>query len=254
MKDPDVSVHEIVAIVRLDAALSSRVLRVSNSAQFARGGHIASLDEAIDRIGLYEVYRLVGAAVASQLYFVGLPVYGVGGDELWENSVTTALALEMLADQVGEDRRTGYTLGLLRPVGRLLLQRIATENSCPPLSGRHPTAALVAAWELNALGITSTEAVERLFQLWGFAPALTEPIRHHFAPAGDPSASRLTALLHIASWVATELGKGLSIEKHAWAVTDAVLLQAGLPADAADKCIERTRKTAERLQGLLRAA
>ncbi|MFO1446923.1 MAG: HDOD domain-containing protein [Opitutaceae bacterium] len=254
MKDPDVSVEDIVAVVRLDAVLTARVLRISNSAQFSRGTHITGLEEAIDRIGLYEVYRLVGAAVASQLYCVGLSIYGVSGDELWENSVTTAVALEGMAQAQGEDASIGYTLGLLRPVGRLLLQGVAADYSCRPLSGRHPTAALVAAWEFNTLGTTSTEAVDRLFHLWGFAPSLTEPIRYHFAPAGDPARSRITALLHIACWIASELGKGLVVEQHAWALTDEVLLQAGISAKDAEKYVERTKRIAERLQGLLKAA
>ncbi len=254
MKDPDVSVDAIVSVVRLDAALSARVLRVSNSAQFARGSHVSSLDEAIDRIGLYEVYRLVGAAVASQLYSIGLSVYGVSGDELWENSVTTAVAMEAMTAAAGEESSTGYTLGLLRPVGRLLLQGVAAEQECPARSGLHPTAALVAAWEFNTFGTTSTEAVDRLFHLWGFAPSLIEPIRYHFAPAGDPNRLRITALLHVASWIANEIGKGLPIEQHAWALTDDVLLQAGLTLKEAQAHIERTKRISERLQGMLRAA
>jgi len=254
MKDPDVSVDAIVSVVRLDAVLSAKVLRISNSAQFARGGHVSALDEAVDRIGLYEVYRLVGGAVASQLFCVGLSIYGVSGDELWENSVTTAVALEAMAAACGEEGSVGYTLGLLRPVGRLLLEGVSADQACAPLSGRHPTAALVAAWEFNTFGTTSTEAVDRLFHMWGFGPTLIEPIRYHFAPAGDPTSSRLTALLHIASWVAAELGKGLSVEHHAWALSDEVLAQAGMTAKEAQANVERTKRIADRLAGMLRAA
>lgn len=254
MKDPDVSVDAIVSVVRLDAVLSAKVLKVCNSAQFARGGHVAALDEAVDRIGLYEVYRLVGAAVASQLYNNDLNVYGITGDELWENSVTTAVALESMAANAGDEASVGYTLGLLRPVGRLLLQGVSGDQACAPLSGRQPTAALVAAWEFNTFGTTSTEAVDRLFHMWGFGPNLIEPIRYHFAPAGDPTGQRITALLHIASWVAAELGKGLSVEQHAWALTDEVLLQAGMTAKEAQSNIERTKRISDRLAGMLRAA
>ena len=64
MKNPDISVEEIVSVVQLDASLSARVLRLSNSAQFGRGDPITSLDGAINRIGFQEVYRLVGAAMS----------------------------------------------------------------------------------------------------------------------------------------------------------------------------------------------
>lgn len=254
IRDPDVSVESMVTVVRLDPVLSARVIRASNSPYFARGGHIVSLDGAIERIGIYEVYQLVGAAVASQLYSAGLPVYGITGDQLWENSVTTAVALDSLSDAGGEDGRVGYTLGLLRPVGRLLLQRIASEYTCAPLIGRHSSAALVEAWEMEALGATSTEAITRVFQLWEYPLTLTQPIRYQFTPAADPSLSRMTALLHAASWVATELGKGLAIEQDAWSVDAPILEQAGINQAAVDRCVERTRRIAERLNGLLRVS
>lgn len=254
IKDPDVSVEAMVTVVRLDPVLSARVIRASNSTHFARGGNIVSLDGAIERIGIYEVYQLVGAAVASQLYSAGLPVYGISGDQLWENSVTTAVALDYLSEAAGEDGRIGYTLGLLRPVGRLLLQRIASEYTCAPLIGRHASAALVETWELEALGATSTEAINRVFQLWEYPLALTDPIRYQFRPAADPSSGRMTALLHCASWVAMDLGKGLAIEQDAWNITEDVLRQAAIDDNAVAKCTERTRRIADRLNGLLRAA
>lgn len=255
LKDPDVSVESIVSVVRLDPALSARVLRVSNSPQFSRGGlTIKSLDGAIERIGLNEVFQLVGAAVSSQLFSAGLPVYGVSGDELWENSVTTAVALDYLFHAAGEDGQAGYTIGLLRPVGRLLLQRIALEELCAPMSGRHPTAALVEAWELNTLGATNTEAVERVFKMWEYPDALIEPIRHHFTPCANPDNGQGAALLHIACEVSATLGRGLSIEKEAWALSPEMLFQAGIDDRVVEGCRERTQRIAERLHGLLRAA
>jgi hypothetical protein len=108
IRDPDVSVEAMVTVVRLDPVLSARVIRASNSPMFSRGGNIVSLDGAIERIGIYEVFQLVGAAMASQLYSGGLPVYGISGDQLWENSVTTAVALDHLA----EDGRRGWPCGV----------------------------------------------------------------------------------------------------------------------------------------------
>ena len=64
----------------------------------------------------------------------------------------------------------------------------------------------------------------------------------------------MTALLHVACWITDELGKGLVVEQHAWALSDDVLLQAGLSAKEAEKFVERTKRISERLQGLLKAA
>lgn len=254
MKNPDISVEEIVSVVQLDASLSARVLRLSNSAQFGRGDPVTSLDGAINRIGFQEVYRLVGAAMSSQLYITGLPVYGIGGDELWSNSLTAAVALEHLSDATGEDRRVGYTLGLLRSVGRLLLQRLAAGALVPPLSGRKATADLVSAWEREVFGITSAEAAERLFALWSFPPRLAGPVTFQFKPSAAPPGDRFASLLHLAGYIAEKLGRGLIIEKEAWALDEDILLMAGLSADEVEACAEKTGASAGQMESLMRAA
>ncbi|ATC63771.1 hypothetical protein CMV30_07285 [Nibricoccus aquaticus] len=254
MKNPDISVEEIVSVVQLDASLSARVLRLSNSAQFGRGDPVTSLDDAINRTGFQEVYRLVGAAMSSQLYITGLPVYGIGGDELWSNSLTAAVALEHLSDATGEDRRVGYTLGLLRSVGRLLLQRLAAGALVPPLSGRKATAALVEAWERETFGITSAEAAERLFALWRFPARLADPIQFQFKPSAAPQRVRFAALLHIAGYIAEKLDRSIPIEKSAWSLDEEILLMAGIDAETVEACLEKTRAGAGQMESLMRAA
>jgi len=253
MREPQVRLDEIVGGVQIDPTLAARIIRLACSAGVGIAEPPSSLAEAVERVGLYEVYRLVGAATASDLYERrALPIYGLTGEDIWRNSVTTAAALESLCRRAGEDSGAGYTLGLLRPVGRLLLQGLADAQEIRDCGGRQPTAALVAAWEFNTFGTSSTEAVDRVFQLWGFPASLSEPVRHHFAPSGDPSHLRTTALLHLASWIAEELGHGLAIERHAWAPSPSVLAQAGLTLEDAIRGVSRTRSVADRIAELLR--
>ncbi len=254
-KNPDVGVEEIVAVVRLDAALSARLLRLSNSTHFSRGGErVADLAEAVNRIGFSEIFRVVGAAMAAQLYVTGLPIYGVGGDELWSNSIATALAAEVLAEQTRNDKQLAYTMGLLRPVGRLILQKIASGAMCPPMSGRKTTGALVNAWEKQTLSLTNMEAGERLCRMWNLPADLGRPIRHHFAPTEDEAKNPMAAILHIASWMAEKLNRGLPIEKETWTLDDAILLQAGVGADEVEESLERTGVMFAKMESLLKAA
>ncbi len=254
IKDPDVGLDAIANLVKLDPSLSARVLRLSNSPMFGRGDPVTNLTEAINRTGLDEIYRLVGIAMSSQLYVTGLPIYGVGGDELSVNALTTALAMENLADQNGEDRHVAYTLGLLRSVGRLVLQRLAASSCCAPLAGRKASADLVHAWEKETFGLNHADAAERLFALWKFPSTLCQPIRHQFHPDQDQAHSRLTAMLHLAGWVADSLSNGLIIEKAAWTVSPDLLSQAGLNAEAPNACCEHTRAQSAALTLMLSAA
>jgi len=255
LHDPNVDVDDISAILKLDAALSARLLRLSNSAGFMADEPASDLTEAVQRVGFREVFRLVGLAMSSQLYIQGLPVYGMAGTELWENSLAVALALERLALLAGDvDERNAYTVGLLRPIGRLLIQRLAATNGCAPLAARKGTTSLVIQWEQQTFGLTSVEAAARLFSLWGLPADLAATLGYQFRPWDDPAKSKLGALVYLAGSIAESLGKGLSIEHDAWGRASEALEQAGLVQAQIDSCAASTAGAVAELSKLVVAA
>src|SRR6266542_6343142 len=60
--DPQAELNEIVKLIRLDPALTFHVVRMSNSVLFGIRERTDSLDVAVGRVGLGEVFRLVGLA------------------------------------------------------------------------------------------------------------------------------------------------------------------------------------------------
>ena len=255
LRDPNIDVDDISAILKLDAALSARLLRLSNSPSYIGGEPASDLTEAVQRVGFREVFRLVGIAMSAQLYVAGLPIYGMGGTELWENSLTVAIALERLAPLANEpDERGAYTLGLLRPIGRLVMQRLATSAACAPLAARKETAALVLTWEEENFGLTSVEAAARLFALWSLSPTLATTLHYQFTPWNDPHKTKMSALVHLACWIAESLGKGLAVEKEAWEITPRVLDQAGLDQVTVETCAKATEEAVAELSKLVVAA
>ena len=65
LRDPSTDTDEIINVLRRDAAMVARILRVANSAAFARAEPIGSIEEAVLTIGFAEVHRVVGAIAAS---------------------------------------------------------------------------------------------------------------------------------------------------------------------------------------------
>lgn len=252
LRDPDVAIDAVVDVVRVDTSLAARVIRVANSAVFRRGAPATTLDEAIGRIGLREIHRLVGAAVAEHLFAVGLPLYRIGGDELWVNAVSSALAAELLAGMAGHDTRQAYTIGILRSAGRMLLQRLSNEAALPPTAGAKPNAAATRAWELEIFGMTADEGGARLLKLWDFPPATTEALRYAHRPESDPAGRPGAALLHLAAWVTDTLGKGLTVEAEQWSLRETVLKQAGIDEERVLSVVPDTREALNRTISALR--
>src|SRR3954470_6380410 len=123
--DINSDLSDITSLLKRDAALTTRIIRISNSAIYNTGRPFASLEESLARVGFTEVYRLTGFAAAAQLADQKLPFYGISGAQLRENALLTALIMEALAPLAGVDSGLAYTAGLLRSVGKIAIDRLA---------------------------------------------------------------------------------------------------------------------------------
>ena len=233
LADPEAGVTSVVEAVRLDGALSARMIRGANSVLFRRGEPCRSLDEAIARLGMREVSRLAGAIVAERMFSTGLPVYGIESNALWLNTLACALAAEHLSSIADVDGRQTYTLGILRPVGRLLAQRLVLDLALPVPETTTPAA--IRKWELARFGEPIEHLGGRLLRMWEYPADQESWLRHVAFPSRHPTRARECALLHVACWIADTLGKGLPVEQDDWTLSADTLDQAGLrEADAHD--------------------
>src|SRR5438270_13305161 len=65
LDDPDADCDAMAEIIRIDPGLTANVFRIANSGRCAGAQKAATLSEAILRLGLREVYRLVIEIVTS---------------------------------------------------------------------------------------------------------------------------------------------------------------------------------------------
>ena len=201
--DGNSSMREIVMLIRLDPGIAARVLQMGNSAYFSKGVRCFTVEEAVNRVGYEQVYELVSYAVAAQVLVRPLDVYGVEADDLWQLSVSCALAGEILAERSGQDRDVAYTVGLLHCLGMVAIDDWALRHR-PELSLQHaglPREATES--ERAALGFTQAETGAALLRHWGFPHSMSEPVRWQYAPRASAGHVRMACLLHCAKWLRT---------------------------------------------------
>ena len=199
--DTNSSLHEVVALVRLDPGIAARVLQVGNSAYYNQGLRCYTVEEAVHRVGYDQIYELVANAVASEVLVRPLAAYSMGADELWQSSVACAVAAEGLADHIGIDRDIAYTIGLLHRVGMVAINEWITR--CAPET-RFTVQALpleTCEQERKALGFHNAEAGAALLRLWEFPAVMSEPVRWQYMPTATAAHSQLSSLLAIAKWI-----------------------------------------------------
>jgi len=253
LRDPNSDLDEIVKLVKLDATLALRILQLSNSVALGFSQRCGSLDEAVNRLGFREVYRQVGVIAAQQLFSGELVVHRVSAERAWENSIVCALADEWMARQKQRDQANAYAAGLLRPVGKIVLNRVLIER--PTIWCVYPGEAAEPAvhiWELRMFGLSATEVAGILMDYWKFPQDICSAIRHHLDPGQSPGIPADAHYLNLAGWVAEKLGKGLPGESGCLKVTPAKLETTGLTEAMLDECVEYAGAALEQVKETLR--
>lgn len=214
---------DITLLLKRDAALTARIIRISNSALYNTGLPFASLEEALARVGYTEVYRLTGFAAVAQIADQHLSLYSVSGVQLRENALLTALIMEGAAAAADLDERQAYTAGLLRSTGKIALDRLLRGTSSNFEAGFNDG---LAAWEVSYVGMTNVEASAMILDEWRFPADTIEAIRDHYME--EPTSFPLTHLLNLAAGAAERRSHGLPGENRYWETSPEKFAAAGL--------------------------
>lgn len=248
VRDNRTDLEDITLLLKRDAALTARIIRIGNSSMYAHAGVLSSLEEGVARIGLNEVYRLTALAATAQLTESDLPFYGVSGAQFRENALLTALIMEQLAVPAGIDGGAAYTAGLLRSVGKVALDRwvrgpgsTMTQNFADHGDGD------VENWENTNAGMSASEAAGFILTDWNFPESTITAVRDHYRP--EPTA-RTTMLLNLAAGAAERCGHGWPGEWAFWEGMNEKLTTIGLDVDDLDIAMRRALE----LFGPVRAA
>ena len=245
LQDVNTDLEQIAEQVRMDPALSARVIRMSNSVVFGGRGSVASVDEAVSRVGFSEIVRLVGVATVAGLVDRSLTAYDLTADRLRESLLMHALASETLAGETSVEPHTAYAGGLLRGIGMMVLDRVARGRDAKAPNFDATKFASYAEWERQRFGITASEVATMILEDWRFPAELIRGIERHLEPADD-TAEPFPALLNLAGSVAAANGLCLAGEQQAWTVTPAKLAAAGLTAEQVEGAGEQARTAFER--------
>lgn len=243
LRQPDAGLDEIVGLVRVDPALTFQIIRLGNSAFYGLKSRCDSLEEAVARIGFGDIHNLVGLVAARHACQHDLQAYQIPARLFWENAVATGQVMTALAARNGTDARNAYATGLLRNLGRIVLNNHAG-------AVRYPGAAMapnLAAWERANYGITAAETGAVLLEHWRFSPDTIAAIRD----GGDPAATAVPAvMLHLAGAIVEEWGLGLPGEALTWRIDPALGPRAALSAEDCRSAAADARSTFFRISNI----
>ena len=213
LQDPEADPREIVRELERDVALTANVLRVANSAVYGGTRKVATLRDALGRLGQARVFQIVVAVAIGPT--AGRPVkgYDLPAGKLWEHSLSVALGTGALAGQLElEEPRELFVAGLLHDVGKIFLGNFVEVDVAAllDLAAREDLPFVEA--ERLLLGIAHPEVGAALLEQWGLPEGIVEAARWHHEPERCPRPSLVVDLVHLSDALSLAAGIGLGVD------------------------------------------
>lgn len=124
--NPEMNINELADLIHRDQALAGHVLRISNSAAYAGARQIASLTQAITRLGA----RLVGDiafSISLQSNVFRIKGYESVVKQLWNHSLASGLFGKEIARTHRRNIEGQYLCGLLHTIGKPVILQAAID-------------------------------------------------------------------------------------------------------------------------------
>ena len=249
IEQSEIDLEQITEVLHHDTSLSRSLLAAVNTDVYAGAEPIDSLDVAVARLGQRETFRVVGGIAAAQLASEPLPLYGAPARTMRGSLLFTALIAEQLAIEAGVDSYFAFVAGLMRSIGKLVLNHTVYHTS--EIVFDSATGRALADWESDALGYANNDVGAEVLASWGFPEAIVGAVRDHYTPALDGSA--LSLLLNIAAGAADQESSGFCGESPYWQFIDAHLKAVHLTPEQFESAITKARRELTRLSAALDA-
>lgn len=205
----DTSADDAVRLIERDPALTSKFIRLANSAFYGMPRTVSSVSSAVVILG-FNVIRSVVLSASIMKMFSGPDRQAIDKDLFWKHSIAAALAAKEIVRHLMSfrlfDPEAAFCAGILHDIGKLIFNEFVQ-----PEYGR--VCAMASAGgvpllnaESAALGINHAQIGRILADKWALPIDLENAIVNHHEPGSAGDFTDLVGIVHMADIVAHDIG------------------------------------------------
>ncbi len=210
VRNPEYSLDALVAVVRTDPALTTRILKLCNSSLFGLAQQITSVSDAVAYLGSRNLVKLVLVSCTAS-YFKNLPQNAYADPNLlWHQTLACSTACQTLAERCGHGQpATAFTAGILHNVGRIAMVQVVDPETLATAARQlmDPKANPLEV-ERKVIGLDHAAASGIVTESWNLPMELRRAARNHHDLSHVATDDDLTALLHVADELVMSMGIG----------------------------------------------
>ncbi|MDG5814327.1 HDOD domain-containing protein [Chitinispirillales bacterium ANBcel5] len=208
VNSPDTSAEDAASLIEKDPALTSKMLRLANSAFYGIPRSISSVSSAVVILGFNTIRSLVLSASLVKM-FSG-EKYAFSNDAFWKHSIVTAMAAKTITRHFMNirmmDPESAFCSGIIHDIGKLILNQYASDDYYETCEYAKKESVPLIKAEEQILGVTHAGIGSILADRWALPIELGNCLVHHHSPDQKEIASELVATVHVANFISHELG------------------------------------------------
>lgn len=194
---PEPDSRKVADLIGSDPALTTRVLKLVNSALFALPRKVSDVPAALSLLGYAHIRSLVMAAALGSAF---RSVPGMKLDQFWRYSLNTGKIARALAAQLKNDAGAAMTAGLIHMVGELVIhlgmpvEAVKLSAVIAPLQPKRARA------ENRFFGFNYADVGAGFAGRWQFPQPIVDAMQHQLAPFDSGVYEPLAGIVQLAAW------------------------------------------------------
>ncbi len=238
MKDPDASFEEVGRAIEVDPAMTTNVLRFANSAYFGCSCAIHTVREAVVRLGVNKISRMLLLTSTRQFTTRESRGYGLPSGSPWDTMISSAVSTDVLA-KVLKIRSPSYTFtaGLLHNIGKMVLGDNLGIDPEPMYKMVEDEKIPFNEAEKNILGIDHVEVAAALLEKWSIPKDIVKTVRWCLEPDQCPGDKLAVDLVHASNVISLMASNWLGVDRLKYQVCDSSEKRLGVREDTGEQVL-----------------
>lgn len=204
--DPDTSVRKLSEVIEKDQPITTRILKLVNSAFFGLPTRVGNIPHALVLLGFNTVRNAVLSLSIIDSFSLKNNLERFNITEFWRHSIAVAVTSRFMAEKTrlhsGDD---SFTAGLLHDIGKLLLSQYFPDLFMKVWTCVHVEGISFAEAEKRTIPINHGQIGSHLAKRFRLPLALSDAIRLHHALKKDVFQLNLLLIVHAADAIVNRM-------------------------------------------------
>jgi len=179
---PAPSPNDLNRVISLDPVLAGKVLKLINSAYYARRNKITSLTRAIIMLGINTIKNLIlSTAIVKSVTNSAIP-RTMDMNAFWSHSIQVGVTARLISREMGIpvlDQEFFFLGGLMHDLGKIPMASQFSDVYDQILDTYHNEGCEICRVEEQRLGLTHCDVGQMIIEKWGLGDEMATAFTHH---------------------------------------------------------------------------